>query len=1202
MSKNELILRPPQQRAVQRTFQYWQEQLNPQKRNFLWNAKPRFGKTVAAYAFAEKIAAERILIITNRPVIADAWINDYYQFFSEHLPHIFASNKGGKYHNLRIVSRNVLIRHPDLLQKPLIYFVSLQDIKGKADNLTNFKTNNQWIFNLEKPWDLVIIDESHDGAETCKAEHVFSQLKTNFTLHLSGTPFRAIANQKFSNAQIFNWSYIDEQKESPQRQPRLSFYVSTFANFLQNQTPEKSLDFAETLRVQKRIFVHQELVEQWATKMSEFLQSPDEKFGGLNHSFWLMSSVDECYAMQSILQHLPCFNGYKINLIVGKTNQYANQSHLQKVRDGFGKNPAATKSITLSCGQLTTGVTLPEWSTVVMLYNSTDLLRTSATQYLQASFRAQNNWSDEKHIKTHCRIIDFVPERALIILKKYAENLCLSASSVHGSMQELLEYLDISEYDSAGSWRKLTAAEAVELPSRIIAKEIVDGRFTNSSKLFNDQKLYQMSDAARDVIGRLVAVNKGRIERKPRKIAVPGFATDESDQSQNDTESIRLAYDNVIKNYKYSKLSPKARNHIYNLAMLEMAINQTKQDYHSSKTSFNLAENKLIQEALAEIRAAMRRSLRKQTKDFKNNCYCQLRGFTRHLPILIHLYSEPGQTLGELVHKVPAPILEQVIGISKKDLELLYDEGYFNENNCNVAIQEFLHRKQQLSKFFLHQDAPTILKYISAECAGEIFTAPAVAQSLINKITSHDSTCFTNPQSKFFDPCAKSGALLAEIVSKLFFHQRHNYASEHDCLLHIFSQQVFAFTPNALTQNIIFNTILDFLNYDPGAFTPQEILQMKRNIIIFDPVAKQGGINMANVYQQLSETWGDDIKFDVIIGNPPYQFGRRQIYADFYRLAVELNPEILCMIFPTGWQKTYNHNGLGQLNNPNFKRDPHIVSLDNYSEKEVAKFFPEINPGSLNIILRDKKYDNHGKIQKLENGELSSKIILPISVEEISKPVELTQLATSLEAKPKMSALGSARKPYGFGADPLRHPEKYQLKLYAKPSSIHNVRLFGLSGKGFREYQYISESSLLKQSRCFKSYKIFVPKAWGNMSETVGLGGSYANICVAGPRDVCSETFIEFGPFATQAEAIKMAKYFMTKFFRALLFVAKDSQNTTKDKYCYIPVPDLSNPIWHSKVSELDQKVFELYQVSDSTSNFILQNIQPRSEENIEVL
>lgn len=344
------------------------------------------------------------------------------------------------------------------------------------------------------------------------------------------------------------------------------------------------------------------------------------------------------------------------------------------------------------------------------------------------------------------------------------------------------------------------------------------------------------------------------------------------------------------------------------------------------------------------------------------------------------------------------------------------------------------------------------------------------------------------------------------------------------------------------------------------------------------------------------------MKFDVIIGNPPYQLGRRQIYADFYRMAVDLNPDLLCMVFPIGWQKATNVNGLSQLNNEKYKRDEHLIRIDNYYEDGPDRLFPNVGTGGVNIVLRDSHKNNGGNIEKLEYGEVVGKIILPINQEESDKPEELKNLLKHVNNSSSMEQMGSSRKPYGFCAEPLKKPEKYNLVLKDVKTNQNDVRLFGLLLEGGRGYRYISRLEIPRISPNIDAFKLFIPKAWGNMSKTAGLGGSYSNIGIAQPGDICSETFIEFGPFKSDEETRKMAKYFLTKFFRALLFLAKDSQNTAKEKYKFIPLPDLSKPYFNKSVSEIDETLFEEYNIPQESREFIRKNIQTRDESNIDAL
>lgn len=1120
----EIRLRPEQLEAINQTFRYWQDREH--SRMFLWNAKPRFGKTITAYHFAAKISAQRILIITNRPAVSNSWIDDFLALAP--LPsHILSTNHGSTKHQGRVYSRHELLQSHELLTKPLVYFISMQDAKGKEQNSADFKVANRWVFDAEKPWDLVIVDESHEGIKTTKTRELFKKIRADFWLYLSGTPFRALADEDFGPSQIYNWTYLDEQKSYSAQTPELHFKLCPLSKILSAE----NFTLSELFQTEEQKFAHEDLVSEWLHRIKPYLHNNVSARSNLVHSFWLLSGVAECRALHQLILSHPDYQDFRVNLVVGKTRD--SEKPLQKIRATISDQPNSAQTITISCGQLTTGVTIPEWSQVFMLYDSDDLNRMSVTQYLQAVFRAQNPYHHEDQQKKICEVYDFNPWRALTAIKTYACRLCAPSQAEKDALAEFYKYALI-ELFTGRIFKKLTPSESTSQLHGGIAKNIVDNKFIFSNELFNFDTIADAPSSTLSILNRVRGVYKNRIETVPLQL-LP------------DPEKLGTSDGN--------RLERTARH-----------------------STLPLKENREHQTPPATMRSHHR-----SHQTLMTNVRDKLRGLTRCMPILLYLYGEEPQTFPEFIDNISDHDFRQITGIKKEEFNYLKEQGYFHQDNFTFAMVEFMQRIKKCSNFLSSNQS--IFDFMSSECTGEIFTPQKVADKMTDRLAVQSPACFQNPKSTFCDPHAKSGTIILSLARQLFLQQRQHYRSDHDCLLHIFTQQIFAFVPNALFQKIVLQTITQAIK--KYHFATTELLHIKKNIQVVNPLVKPKGVNM---------------KFDIIVSNPPYQKARHQSYADFYRLAVDLNPELLCMIFPTGWQKPQNHNGLGQLNNAHYKRDPHIVSIDHYYEESAEKLFPEINTGSLNIILRDRNFDNHGQIQKLELGKPAGNMILPISPAEISKPPELTCLISAFELLPKMSALGSSRKPYGFYADPLRDPKKYHLKLQGERRKKDDVRLFGLFSDSTRGYKYISRQSLPKVSKNIDAYKLFVPKAWGNMSERIGLGGSYANICVASPGDVCSETFIEFGPFATRDEAIRMAKYFMTKFFRALLFLAKTSQNAAKDKYKYIPVPDLLPSFWQQQISALDDHLFKLYKVPVNTQKFIKANIQPRDESNIDLL
>ncbi len=1247
-----LQLRAEQLDAISQTFTYWQH-YHGHNEKFLWNAKPRFGKTLASYYFAQKIQARRILIITHRPAIADAWAKDFFRYIAPHVDYIFATPNGGdlvfdeysmvsknndktpdeqKYH---IYSRHEIMHDVKLLERPLIFFMSLQDLKGRDLKSGNFKRKNQWVFDIQKRWDLVIIDEGHEGIKTDKSSQVFISLPANFTLYLSGTPFRALADQDFSSQQIYNWTYVDEQaakakwsaKSNPKNNrnsdstnmltlenpyaalPRLNFLTYSLAQLFHDE-PMSDLyyDFGEFFRTANHKFVHEDVVKKWLDQVAlifaqrEFWPNSQQlpiSEADLRHSLWLLSGVAECLAMSELLGAHPYFSQFKIVVATGKDSA-SKGKHLDQVRAAIGQNPLQSRTITLSCGQLSTGVTVPEWSTVVMLYNVNNLNQASATQYLQAAFRAQNPWTFQNHQKQNSVILDFLPDRALIILQKYACDLCCQYKSSEKAIHELLQYLNIFDLQNR-QMQKLNALNVLEMPQKIIAQEIVDGGFIASNKLFNIDDIFHMSKRAQRIISKFNAIHKRRLEKTPQTLSAPTIDLDANKNALPNLAIIRESYDEIIKNKKITFLKKPEKQKISNYLLILISKN-AQIDPKVILKNCPKKNQEQICDAIREIQLLAQKTARKHRRREENDYRDKLRGLARIIPIFLHMYGQPNIKIRELIAKTPDEIFQNLSGITKSEFQIIQQEGYLNEINCNLAIREFMERKKDLSCYFLSSQQQSIFDFIPAQQNHYVFTPQKVAQKMVTDLERQNPQIFQSTTSAFFDPFAKSGLFLAMIIKKLFTNLRPQFRNDHDCLLHILSQQIYSWSPDPITHRLVQNTLLDFTQNPEFYFTKAEIELCKQNFLEYNPIVEVGGIDVAAARLQIIQDWSVDMKFDVIMSNPPYQYGRRQIYADFYRLAIDLDPELLCMIFPLGWQKTNNHNGLGQLNNAFYKRDPHIVSIDHYYETGDDKIFPDIGTGGVNIILRDRNYNNGGQIQKLEYGKKVGAMILPIDSSEVIKPAELTCLIERFQYLPKIDALGTSRKPYGFYADPLRKPEKYNLQLFDHPNQNADVRLCGLITSDDRGYKYIKRADLPKISPNLDHYKLFVPKAWGNMSDHVGLGGSYANICVAAPGDACTETFIEFGHFQNQQETIKMAKYFLTKFFRALLFLAKTSQNTTKDKYKYIPVPDLSLDFWDENISTLDQQLFELYDVPMETQEFILKNIQERSEANIEIL
>ena len=509
-------LRDEQEQAVKVTLDYKNKHRGGE---FLWNAKPRFGKTLAVYDFCKRSDAVTVLIVTNRPAIANSWYDDYVKFLGKESNYLFVSEvdalKGKPYVLKREEWQNV---SQDNEEAKLIEFVSMQDMKG-AKCFGGYIEKLREVAELN--WDILVIDEAHEGVDTYKTDVAFEKIKRKFTLHLSGTPFKALANDKFPNDAIYNWTYADEQarkrdwndeseEENPYAAlPKLNLYTYQMSEIVKEElsqgieidgeTAEYAFDLNEFFSVQNGRFVHDESVDKFLdalTKQKKFPFSTEELRNELRHTFWLLNRVDSAKALAKKLQTHPTFCEYKVILAAGdgKTDDDSEtKKSFDKVVEAVNNSD---KTITLSVGQLTTGVTIPEWTAVLMLANMK-----SPSLYMQAAFRAQNPYlfqqKSEIWRKQNAYVFDFDPARTLTIFEEFANNLNPRTAAGRGDTDErqenirtLLNFFPVIGEDEQGELIELDAAKVLSIPRRIRSVEVVrrgfmcDFLFQNVSHVF----------------------------------------------------------------------------------------------------------------------------------------------------------------------------------------------------------------------------------------------------------------------------------------------------------------------------------------------------------------------------------------------------------------------------------------------------------------------------------------------------------------------------------------------------------------------------------------------------------------------------------------------------------------------------------------------------------------------------------------------
>jgi hypothetical protein len=688
-------MRREQVEAVNKTFDYyrsiWAENKNAAPR-FLWNAKMRFGKTFTTYQLARKLGAKRVLVVTFKPAVEDAWLTD----LESHVDF-----DGWQYLSRSSGSDPTQIDR----KKPVVYFGSFQDLLGR-DAAGNIKPKNEWLHTVN--WDLVVFDEYHFGAwrETAKElfegeEEVVAKKETNLEyaagledvnedlavlsekeadflpittrayLYLSGTPFKALATGEFIEEQIFNWTYTDEQRakeafaaEHPGK--RNPYGALPQMRLLTYQMPDELLAIASGGEFDEfdlnaffeasgsgktAQFKHKSDVHKWldiirggyAQKSLEHLKTgtrPPFPYSDvrllpyLQHSFWFLPNVAACHAMAKLLaeKHNTFWHDYAVVVAAGASAGIGLEA-LPPVRKAIGSG-FETKTITLSCGKLTTGVTVPQWSSMLMLRN----LKSPET-YFQAAFRVQSPWSiknpngdnpnEEEILKPVCFVFDFAPTRALRQLSEYGIGLSPNEQNPENAVKDLVSFLPVLAYDGANM-------------TQIDAGGILDIAMAGTSATLLARKWESAL---------LVNVDNDTLRRI--------MDNPEAMSAVERIEGWRALGDNII----------------------ETIINKSEQ----VKALKNKAKDK-------DLSAKEKKELSDEEKEYKSKRKLvqeKLIKFATRIPAFMYLTDFRENKLQDVITKLEPELFRAVTGLTVKDFHLLVGLRVFNTDQMNQAVFAF---------------------------------------------------------------------------------------------------------------------------------------------------------------------------------------------------------------------------------------------------------------------------------------------------------------------------------------------------------------------------------------------------------------------------------------------------------------------------------------------------------------------------------
>lgn len=1188
----EFVFRPNQRTAIDLTSQA----IKKKRKHFLWNAKMRFGKTVAAMQVAKENNMQRVLIATHRPSVSADWYEDFKK--------IFASSR------YRYASKLIGETIGNLCEgsDPFVYFASIQDLRlskrvtqdEAAKTIAQGFDKNAEVFDTQ--WDMLIVDEAHEGTQSNLGDTTLTKVKTKFRLDLSGTPFNLL--HKHESDDVFTWDYVMEQEAklnwdinnpgapNPYADlPGLKMFtydVDTFSTHIESfgsqfvDMADGAFKFHEFFRVRRDAtgadvaeFEHEAVVKRFLDLLvddslpTKFPYATADYRSFNKHSLWLLPNrVAVIEALEKLLKAHPVFGSNEFGIVNISGNNKDDEEDADAKTRVMNAINTHQYSITLTGQRLTTGASVPQWTAVLMLSDTT-----SAIAYLQTAFRCQTPGEIEGRIKTFGYVFDFAPDRTLKLVAEAIElnhtsGKTTSPEQVH-AMERFLNFCPIIASRKGKMEPFAVDAMLLELKKAIIERVRLNG--------FDDSRLYNEE---------LLKLDELEIQRFNDLKAIVGKSTSEP------TNAIPINF----------------------IGMADPQIGAGEDAERRERARQELSD---------EQKAAL--ALLKEARTQRRNAISILRAVSIRLPMLVYgadVNVHKDISLQQLVELVDDESWKEFmpVGLTKatfNEFIKYYDETVFQGvtrslrrrvAECdNEPPVDRVRAIAEIFNTFKNPDKETVLTpwqvvntHLGRVFGGHDFNSGVQGKGGMPewKSLDVDTSVWEADDSKVLEINSKSGLYPLLVAFNMYSRRLKKWKGKSldsktakELWNSVLANNVFVLCKSPMAKRISLRTLAGY----SGA---------KTNIAYIDGLVRKmktvNGTLVPSLNSEIREAFGiggDEMRFTAVVGNPPYQGeNHQQIYPFFYIHARQLG-DIVSLIFPAGWQMPKSGNNLSVLNKREIKEDPQIVFIDNRN-----KLFPGIAGAKrTNIILWKRGYNNglEGKQRIYEDGANPTEQLLRTEYSLEDKPKEIVKLAEIVQQHEgfiPVQSITSPRKPYGIGTDAPKNPGKYGLPAIPEnQTSPNDIKMFSSNEQIF----YLPRGfPLPKTTQSFDKYKVFVPYAWGNMSEGAGLGGAYANVIVASPYEIATETYQEQGPFKDLNTATKHAKYILTQFARALLFLNKNSQHSTT-AWGGVPVQDFSENWWDLGIAELELKLKNKYQIPDDVFNYYSSNIEVKSEKSI---
>ncbi len=1189
-----IIFRPEQKEAIDKTIKQFKK-----GDRMLWNAKMRFGKTLSALQVIKQCEFKKTIILTHRPVVDEGWYEDFTKIFYDTDYRYGSKSKGYTVEELNKTGDS------------FVYFASIQDLRG-SEQVGGKYGKNEDIF--ETVWDLVIVDEAHEGTKTALGDETIKAIlkddlhKTKL-LSLSGTPFNIL--DEYDEESIYTWDYIMEQEcksewdklhfgdSNPYEElPELRIYTYDLGDLLHNTSyityEDKAFNFHEFFRTWTGDFRFDYAQMPTSAKIGDFVHEQDiisllnlmtkqndnnypyskEEYRDLfKHSLWMVPGVREAKALKELMLKHPVFGNGQFDIVnVAGSDDEESANALDSVRNAIeSAEKTDTYTITLSCGKLTTGVTVKEWTAVFMLAGS---YSTSAANYLQTIFRVQSPCNKDGKIKETAYVFDFAPDRTLKMVSE-----AVSVSSKAGKtgnddkiiLGKFLNYCPVISIDGS-LMKEYKADRLLQQLKKAYADKVVRNGFDDSN-LYNDEllKLDELDIKKFDELKGIIGKSKAAAKQNDITVNDQGLTNEEYEEQE------RL------------KKKPKKE--------------------------------------LTEEEKALLEELKKKKK-VRNDAISILRGISIRMPLLIYGADVPYEeevTLDKFIETVDESSWNEFMptGVTKEifnNFKKYYDEDVFisaGRRIRNIAREaDTLPPTQRVIKIaslfsnFKNPDKETVLTpwrvvnlHMSDTLGGYDFWDEKHENTLDEPrfVDQGDITkeTFNNTSAQILEINSKTGLYPLYVTYSIYRAKCENY-KEDELTINLQGEiwndtirnNVFVICKTPMAKQITQRTLAGYSDIKINAHYFDDLINRLENKPkdFVDKALKPS-------YWKKGEV--GKMKFDAVVGNPPYQVmdggaqsSAKPVYHLFIDCAKEITNNCVSMIVPSRWMT--GGKGLDQFRSKMIN-DKSFKVLHDYANSSECFSGVDIK-GGVCYFLWKSNYQGKCTCYRHDSSEVrqTSRFLCEEGDDIFIRDDRLVGIKDKvwLVSEKSVASIVSASKPYGLRAETMRNAKKYGLPDFSNAPIEGGYNVLGLIDGSKRGWKYIPKDYPLPKMTCKDKYKVFISEAYG-----CGEIGEVPSTPVLGtPVDICTETFLQIGPFDNRKDASNFIKYIKTKFFRALVGIKKQTQHTTQKVYKYVPIQNFtekSDIDWSKSIPEIDRQLYEKYGLSQEEIDFIESKVKP---------